>query len=202
MTIRLLILVVPLLAVAAFVALRRGEDEPADRGPGPTTAAREVLASRPEGQFTMCVQALRGAEHLQDQAMARLNEALAQVQRDKRWPRYFPSAQAPVVDVGCPQEPAVPRTNFVETPAYYRVFAFVVERAPFNALFPQESVRTETGAGIQQTAGMFVTPADLCDRDKLVLMLEDAVKFDHANQPPVGEGETPAPTATPCPGGG
>jgi hypothetical protein len=159
-----------------------------------------VPDERPEGQFTMCVQALRGVEGLQDEAMTRLQDALAGVQADGRWGRYFPSSEAPVVDAGCPQEPAVPAANFVEKPGYYRVFAFVVEQVPFNPLFAQESVRTESGAGVEETAGMFVTPLDLCDADKLVQMLKTAVKFDHTlnRTPTPGPDETARPEVTPC----
>ncbi len=148
----------------------------------------------------MCVQALSEAEGYQAEAVQRLGDAVAEVQQDGRWPRYFSSDDAPVVDSGCPQDPAVPATNFVEEPGYYQVYAFVVEQLPFNPLFAQESVRTETGAGVEETAGMFVTLADLCDRDKLVQMLKTAVKFDHTLNPTPtpGEGETAAPTATPC----
>jgi len=164
------------------------------------TPVATPLPDRPEGQFTMCVQALSEAEGYQAEAVRRLADAVAEVQQDGRWPRYFPSGDAPVVDSGCPQEPAVPATNFVEEPGYHQVYAFVVEQLPFNPLFAQESVRTESGAGVEETAGMFVTLADLCDQAKLVQMLKTAVKFDHTLNPTPtpGDGETAPPTPTPC----
>jgi len=198
MLLRLIWMTLCALVVAAVAACGGGDGErPVDT---PTPTPKVIPTARPDGQFTMCVQALRGAEQYQAEAMQRLGDALAEVQTDGRWPRYFPAGGEPVVDAGCPQEPAAPRSNFVEEPGYYRVHAFVVQQLPFNALFAQESVRTETGAGVEETAGMFVTPADLCDQGKLVQMLKTAVKFDHTLNPTPtpGAGETAPPSATPC----
>jgi hypothetical protein len=169
---------------------------------GESSQATTAPPARPDGQFTMCVQALGEAEDYQAEAIQRLGDALTEVRLDSRWESYFPSAEDPVLDAGCPQQPAVPATNFVEEPGYYLVFAFVVERVPFNPLFAQESIRTETGAGVEETAGMFVTPLDLCDQAKLVQMLKTALKFDHTLNPtPTPGEETALPSATPCLGG-
>ncbi|HSP54483.1 MAG TPA: hypothetical protein VLS25_02750 [Dehalococcoidia bacterium] len=171
--------------------------------PQPSAPSATALPDRPPGRFTMCVQAIRGAQQYQDEAMKRLGDALAEVQKDGRWPRLFPSQDAPVVNGSCPEPPAIPAVNFVEKPNYYQVFAFVVVQAPFDARFAQESVKNDAVANVEETAGIFVTTADLCDQARLVQMLKTAAKFDHTLNPTKtpGPGVTTAPPPTPCLGG-
>ena len=79
----------------------------------------------------------------------------------------------------------------------------VVVQAPFDARFAQESVKNDAGANVEETAGIFVTTADLCDQARLVQMLKTAAKFDHTLNPTKtpGPGVTTAPSPTPCLGG-
>ena len=145
----------------------------------------------------MCVEAIHGAEGYQAQAVQQVGDALAGVRQDGRWPRLFPSGAEPVLDSGCPEAPALPAANRVETPGFYRVFVFVVPQDQSAMRFSQEVGRTSTGGGVEATAGLFVTTGDLCDSARLVLMLKSATGFDHSPMPattPRPEG----PTATPC----
>jgi len=172
-------------------------DRPATVGPAALT---ERPATRPEGRLTMCVQAVRGLEDYQGESMRRLGEAVKAMQEDRRWGRYFPSPEAPVVDSGCPGEPAVPRPAEVDAPGFYRLHVFVVKAVPYDAVFAQEVLR---GAGVQASAGVFVTTSDLCDAGKLVALLMAAAGFDHAPVPtdtpaPEGPAGRPVSAATPC----
>jgi len=166
-----------------------GTAVPSDSPPGSTARP----ATRPEGRFTMCVQAVRGLEDYQEESVRRLGEAVRTMQEDRRWGRYFPSPEAPVVDSGCPGDPAVPRALEVDAPGFYGLHVFVVKSVPYDALFAQEVLRD---AGVQASAGVFVTTSDLCDAGKLQALLMAAAGFDHAPAPT----DTPAPadTAAPC----
>jgi hypothetical protein len=143
--------------------------------------------------LTMCVEAIHGAEGYQARAVQQVGEALAGVQQDGRWSGLFPSGAEPVLDSGCPEAPAQPAANRVETPGFYRVFVFVVPGDQGAMRFSQEVTRTSTGGGVEATAGLFVTTGDLCDSARLVLMLKSATGFDHSPMPtttPLGAGAT------------
>jgi hypothetical protein len=189
--------VVLCLVMLALAALSACGGDDATPGADTSPAATAVPAERPEGRLTMCVEAVRGVEEYQDEALKRLGDAVAEVQKDRRWARYFPSAEPPVVDGGCPEEPAPPAVNFVEKPGFYRVYVFVVRVVPYNVRFAQEVVRTSAGSGVEATAGLFVTTDDLCDGGKLAGMLMAAAGFDHAPLP-TNTPQADGPTATPC----
>jgi len=194
-----------LVFLVTFPAACGGGGDDAGNGVSPQAPAGSATAlpERPPGRFTMCVQAMKDVGQYQAEAIKRLGDALTEVKKDGRWPRLFPSLDAPVVDSGCPEGPAVPAVNFVEKPNYYQVFAFVVVQAPYDAQFAQESVKNDAGANVEETAGIFVTTADLCDQARLVQMLKTAAKFDHTLNPTKtpGPGVTTAPSPTPCLGG-
>ena len=199
---RLVILMALGFLVTFPAACGGGDGGSGGNGVSPQASAGNATAlpERPPGRFTMCVQAMRGVEQYRAEAMKRLGDALTEVQKDGRWPRLFPSREAPVLDSGCPEGPAIPAVNSVDKPNYYQVFAFVVVQAPFDARFAQESVKNAAGANVEETAGIFVTTADLCDQARLVQMLKTAMKFDHTlnptKTPAAGITETPSPT--PC----
>ena len=110
---RLLSIAVPVFLLAFAVACG-GDDAEI---PPQATPTATPLPARPDGRLTMCVEAIHGAEGHQAQAVQRVGAALAGVRQDGRWLGLFPSGAEPVLDSGCPEAPAQPAANRVETAA-------------------------------------------------------------------------------------
>ena len=190
---RILSLAVPAFLLAFAVACGGDDTEI----PPQATPTATPLPARPDGRLTMCIEAIHGAEGYQAQAVQRVGEALAGVRQDGRWLGLFPSSAEPVLDSGCPEDPALPAANRVETPGFYQVFLFVVPADQSAMRFSQEIARTSTGGGVETAAGLFVTTGDLCDSARLVLMLKSATGFDHSPMPTTTS-RPEGPTVTPC----
>ncbi|MPZ14256.1 MAG: hypothetical protein GEU73_07500 [Chloroflexi bacterium] len=208
---------------APDTAVLAEESEPIGGAQATSTAAQEPgqnpRALHPSrDRLAICVQAVRGAEINPDEARARVQAALAEAAKHPRWDQVGYGRAEPVVDVGCPFEPAgldpetlfysmvgipIPGTKRVERPGPYRLAVWILPPAEFERLLPtdaakrrgrrpvQESMLCE---GYEERCGAATTGLNLSTEE-----FADPASLDHWIERGMLGGTDPAPIPTPDP---
>lgn len=180
--------------------------------PQSTRSAISVRLGAPNrDRLAICVDVVGEGDYLRFIATERVRQALGKV--SEGGPYWFSEPQ-PVVDAGCPQEPALDSDlgRFTESPSFYSLWVFVVsndhlDRFGRTSGFTEEEFMGEGDVFWGGTEGLYMTPQEMCDEE----LIASALAFHLGRtreypqlgptpyfDPPPKIGITPSPSPTPC----